>query len=410
MSDQSASAPPGDENPAESVSGQPAEAGGAATAGGPVAESDRILSLDLIRGVAVLGILLMNAVHFAYGGVAYRNISVAGSDTGLDMAVAMLGEIFVDQKFMGIFSLLFGAGIFLFIERAARREGRPILLNLWRNILLLGIGIIHMIIWEGDVLTAYALSAFVLLLLRRLPSRAMIVLGIGIFVASALPALFAQGIVNGSDVSLEGLWTPGDESLMSASVETQSLGGLLVLAYFMRALGLILAGAGLYQTGFMQGRLSADFYKLTAVVGLGAGLTLAAAGVIITYDADYTRSVAFVGEIPNTLGTIPASLGYMSLIILWQKAGGLQWLKQRLIAVGRMALTNYLSQTVFGVVFLTYLLADIEFGRASVLLFILAVWLIQLWWSQAWLNRFRFGPMEWLWRVGTYRARQPLRR
>ncbi len=97
---------------------------------GPVTESGRITSLDLIRGVAVLGILLMNAVSFKYGLAPYLNLSAGGSETLLDWAIGIGGEIFVDQKFMGLFSLLFGAGIFLFIERAETRAARPALLNL----------------------------------------------------------------------------------------------------------------------------------------------------------------------------------------------------------------------------------------------------------------------------------------
>ena len=381
-----------------------------APATGPVAESDRILSLDLIRGVAVLGILLMNAVHFRYGGIPYRNISAGGSDTGLDWAVAILGEILVDQKFMGIFSLLFGAGIFLFIERAARREKRPTLLNAWRNILLLIIGLIHMAVWEGDVLTAYAVSAFVLLLLRRLPSRAMIVLGVVIFLASVIPSLLAQAWVSTTGVSLEGVWVLPEAGVEPSGPDYDGLSFFVVLGYFMRALGLILVGAGLYRTGFMQGALSDRFYRRMAFGGLAVGLSLATLGVVITHAADYGREVSFIGEVPNTFGTIPASLGYMSLIILWQRTRGLAWLKERFIAVGRMALTNYLAQTAFGVLILTYLLADVEIGRAGVLVFVLAVWALQLLWSPAWLNRFRFGPMEWAWRTGTYRRLQPLRR
>ena len=100
----------------------------------------------------------------------------------------------------------------------------------------------------------------------------------------------------------------------------------------------------------------------------------------------------------------------MSLIILWNnRADG--WLKQRLRAVGRMALTNYLSQTVLGVLVLTVLLGDVDsVGRSAVLVFVFAVWALQVWWSQAWLSRFLFGPAEWLWRVATYRSGQPLRR
>lgn len=96
----------------------------------PVAESKRITSLDLIRGVSVLGILLMNAVSFKFGLVPYLNISAGGSETWLDWTVAVFGEIFIDQKFMGLFSLLFGAGVMLFIERATARGGRAVLLNL----------------------------------------------------------------------------------------------------------------------------------------------------------------------------------------------------------------------------------------------------------------------------------------
>ena len=100
----------------------------------------------------------------------------------------------------------------------------------------------------------------------------------------------------------------------------------------------------------------------------------------------------------------------MSLIILWNNRSD-TWLKGHLRAAGRMALTNYLTQTVLGVLVLTVLLREIHFvNRAAVLLFVFAVWTLQVWWSQAWLSRYVFGPAEWLWRVATYRTGQPLRR
>ena len=185
--------------------------------------------------------------------------------------------------------------------------------------------------------------------------------------------------------------------------------GLTLAGYFLRGLGMILMGAGLYRLGFMNGGMPTRTYRLTAIIGLGLGLPLAAASVIVTAMGDYSREVAFIGQVPNTLGTIPASLGYMSLIVLWNR-GGDNRLKRRLRAAGRMALTNYLSQTVLGVLVLTVLLDDVAVNRSGILLFVLAVWAVQLWWSQAWLSRFRFGPAEWLWRVATYRQGQPLRR
>ena len=378
---------------------------------GPVIGSDRITSLDLIRGVAVLGILLMNAVSFKLGFAPYFNLSAGGSETWLDWAIGVFGEVFVDQKFMGLFSLLFGAGIMLFIERAETRESHPVLLNVWRNVLLLGIGILHMLLWDGDVLMVYALSAFFLVALRKLSPRPLIAIGGLIFLLSALDSLLLQYIANTTKASLAGIWESADASANSSSpaVTDGIMEGLFPTEFFLRGLGLILMGAGLYRLGFMNGSMTTKTYKLTAAAGLGFGLPLAVAGVIVTALGDYSQGVAFVGQVPNTLGTIPASLGYMSLIILWDQRGS-NWLKRRLMAAGRMALTNYLSQTILGVLILTVLLADIAVNRSGILLFCLVVWILQLWWSQAWLNRFRFGPAEWLWRVATYRRGQRLRR
>ena len=371
---------------------------------GPVGESERIVSLDLIRGVAVLGILLMNAVSFRFGTAPYLNLSAGGSETWLDWAVGVAGEVFVDQKFMGLFSLLFGAGMILFIDRASARGRRAVMLNLWRNALLLLIGILHTLVWKGDVLAAYAVASVVLLALRNLPNGALIAVGVVVFALSAGCGLVAQYMANTSDVSLAGLWTPGEFPTEEA------IGVPVLLGYFLRALGLILIGAGLYRAGFMNGRLPVRTYRLTATWGLAVGLPLAAAGVVVTAVAEYSREIAFVGQIPNTLGTIPASLGYMSIIILWSNRADSR-LKRWLRNVGRMALTNYLAQTALGVLVLTTLLADADYvNRSAVLVFVFAVWGLQLWWSQAWLGRFVYGPMEWLWRVATYRRGQPLRR
>ncbi|MYA61456.1 MAG: DUF418 domain-containing protein [Dehalococcoidia bacterium] len=375
-----------------------------ATDAGPVRESARITSLDLIRGVAVLGILLMNAVSFKFGTSPYFNLNAGGSETALDWTVGIFGEIFVDQKFMGLFSLLFGAGMILFIDRAAQRGRRAVMLNLWRNALLLLIGILHYTLWIGDVLMVYAVSSVFLIALRNLKNKTLISVGVVAFALSAVCTLLVQSIANATGDPLSGIWTAGQ-------IDTNSpIPPLFLFGYFLRALGLILIGAGLYRTGFMNGSLSPKVYRTTAVLGLAVGLPLAALGVIVTAANDYTREIAFIGQIPNTLGTIPASLGYMSLIIIWNNHGD-SGFRRRLRAVGRMALTNYLAQTILGVLLLTMLLGDVGWvNRAAVLVFVFAVWAIQIWWSQAWLDRFLYGPAEWLWRCATYRSIQPLRR
>ena len=300
----------------------------------------------------MLGILLMNAVLVAMkmGLAPYLNLDAGGSETGWDWAVGIFGEIFIDQKFMGLFSLLFGAGILLFIERAETREPHPVLLNLWRNALLLGIGVLHTLLWDGDVLVVYAISAVILAGLRKAPAKALIVIGAVAFLASVPNTLLMQHIVDTTDILLIGIWDPVDEHgaqmLWRKSIgdtleaeHAQALGNSLVeltiLGYFLRGLGLILMGAGLYRLGFMHGAMPARIYRLTAAAGLGAGLSLATLGAIITALGDYSRDVAFIGQVPNTLGTIPASLGYMSLIILWNRSRN-NWLKRRLLATGRM--------------------------------------------------------------------------
>ena len=344
----------------------------------------------------------MNAVSFKFVEAAYHNISAGGSETWLDWAVSIFGEVFIDQKFMGMFSLLFGAGIILFIDRAAQRGRRAVLLNLWRNILLLAIGIAHFMLWYGDVLMIYALSAFILIPLRNLPNKALLTIGVAVFMLSVVSDLYGQALVN-AGAPLGGIWT-------TTEAEDNTLAYLSWLTYIVRGPGMVLIGAALYRLGFTDGSKSVETYRKTAVIGLGVGLALAALGVAITALGDYSRDVALIGQVPNNLGTIPASLGFMSLIILWNN-GADNWLKRRLRAVGRMALTNYLTQTILGVLTLTLLLGDVDsVNRSAVLLFVLAVWALQVWWSQAWLSRFLFGPIEWLWRVATYRSGQPLRR
>ncbi len=374
-----------------------------AVSGGPVQESSRITSLDLIRGVAVLGILLMNVVSFKYGQVPYWNLSAGGSETWLDWAVGVFGEIFIEQKFMGLFSLLFGAGVMLFIDRASKRERHPIRLNLWRNTLLLGIGILHYQLWDGDVLTLYAIASVILLSLRRLPPGALVVIGVVVYFLPVPVHILAQFVADSYNSDLAGIWTnPGAEIRDPVALS-------MLFSYFASGLGMILLGAGLYRLGFMQGERSTSTYRAVAALGLGIGLPLAVVGVVYVAWNDFSREVAFIGHIPNQLGTIPATLGYMSLIVLWNKRQN-NWLKTRLAAAGRMALTNYLSQTVLGMALLTVALGDFTIYRSGLLVFVLGVWALQLWWSQAWLSRFQFGPAEWLWRVATYRQRQPLRR
>ncbi len=366
----------------------------------PVVERNRISNLDAIRGVAVLGILPMNVLSFALVGSAYANISAPGTETVLDWAIAISAEVFVDQKFMALFSMLFGAGIVLFYERAQEKSEHPAWLSLWRNFLLLVIGLLHGFIWEGDILALYAILAPILIVLRRLPSSMLLTLGIGVYALSPCVLWLSQSLVS-DPIDVAGLWVDVEPRSELADL-------VLITDSFVRALGAMLIGIALYRTGVFQGDRSADFYRRLTIWGLGIGLPLAVMSVVWVAVADFSIDVAFLSAIPNTIGTIPIALAYLAIIIRWNSRTNSR-ARLTIRSVGRMALTNYLAQSLLGVVTFSVILSGLSVSRSGAALFVIAVWSLQLWWSPLWLRRFRYGPVEWLWRCLTYRRWQPMR-
>ncbi|MBQ87854.1 MAG: hypothetical protein CL433_03270 [Acidimicrobiaceae bacterium] len=367
----------------------------------PITRSERITNLDTVRGIATLGILVMNAVSFGLPQPAYFNLDYAGSDTALDWIVGVLSEVFVDQKTMAMFSMLFGAGIVVFADRAAAKGRRANWLSLWRNTLLLGIGLVHAAFWFGDVLMLYAVCSPVLLLLRTRSARTLFIAG-GVCIAlSALTMAAVQGEIEAADL--------GEYWVDENTAMGEDVGFAFIVDFGMRALGAMLIGVGLFRADIIQGRRPAEFYRHLAARSFGIGMPLSILGVAIHLANDWSPNVALVGAVPNILATVPMSIGYIALITLWNQRDDTR-LHERVRAVGRMALTNYLTQTIMGLIVLSAVIGIGELGRAEIFVFVLVVWAVQLAWSEPWLERFRFGPFEWLWRVATYRKLQPIRR
>lgn len=367
----------------------------------------RISHLDLLRGVATLGILLMNALTFALWDPAYYRLDADGWDQPWDRVVGVASAIAIDQKMMGLFSLLFGASIVLFVERASANRRHPVLLSLWRNALLLAMGIAHTLAWDGDVLTVYALCAPLVLLLRKLPVRLLYGLGGAAFAASVAGAVAVQATVAGDVEALGWFWIDADLDTSGAVLAWVLADG------FLRALGMMLIGVGLYRTGALRGAWPAAAYRRLAVVGFAVGLPFAIARVAWQLASGFDPGSAITSTALGSVATIPMTLGLVGLLMSWSlaaPAGGAGRLQARLRAVGQMALTNYLSQTALGLLVLAPIAEQADLGRATVLLFVAAVWAAQLTWSPWWLARFTNGPIEWLWRVATYLRPQPLRR
>ena len=373
-----------------------------ATTSTPIAGGERITNLDTVRGIATLGILVMNAVSYGLPEAAYFNLDAAGSDTWLDWVVGVAGEIFIDQKTMALFSLLFGAGIVVFADRAEAKGRRPVRLSMWRNLLLLAIGILHTLLWEGDILVVYALCSPILLLLRKKNPRTLMIVGSAMVVSSAVWAALAQTAIPSDGEGLGSYWFVDGGTIGDAA------GVFLIADFFLRALGMMLIGVALFRLDIVQGRRPPEFYRRMVRVGFGVGLPLVLTGVIWQIVADFSPDIALIGEAPNTLATIPLAMAYLGLITLWNQ-GRDTALHERFRAVGRMALTNYLTQTIIGIIVLRGIFNQADLTRTGVALFILSVWALQLAWSKPWLERFRFGPFEWAWRCATYRTIQPIR-
>lgn len=369
----------------------------------PEVARSRISNLDLLRGVAVLGILVMNAVSYGLPEAAYFNLDAGGTEGPADWLVGGLAEVFVDQKMMGLFSMLFGASIVLFCERADARGRNGTRLSLWRNVLLLGIGLLHTWLWVGDVLTVYALCAPVLLWARRWRTKTLIAGAVALMGATALVAAATATTVPADGTGLRDFWLVGGPPMSDA------VGLYLLVEFFGRALAMMLLGVASYRLGIIQGTRERSCYRRLAAIGLGVGIPLAASGLALQALDGFDPSIALVGEIPNTLATMPMTLGYLGLLTLWNLRTDTGF-RRRFRAAGQMALTNYLSQTVIGIVVLRHVFPFAGLTRWQLAVFVGAVWALQLAWSEPWLARFRYGPVEWVWRSATYLTPQPFLR
>lgn len=429
----------------------------------PVAPRQRVTSVDTLRGFALLGILAMNIVAFALPSDAYMHPGLAvfepyqGPFEGLNKLSWWITSIFFDQKMMSTFSMLFGAGLVLMGGRAGTDAAPGFAGVYYRRLLYLFlIGMLHAyLVWYGDILVAYAICGLLLYPVRHLRPGWLITIGIVVMLVSVVltglmgagmmfmrhAATEAQQIIDaggtprsdqaellkGYNEMMKGM-TPSPErvaetvALMRGSlpdVLRENAKGAAMLQTFVfaiwtfwRALGLMLIGMGLMKLGVFAAARSTRFYTIMSIVGLGIGLPLAAGGAALQdlHDFDMFWLLATDWHL-NYIGSAFVALGYTGVVMLICKAGELTWLRTRLAAVGRMALTNYLMQSLL-MTFVFYGWGLGYFGRverAELYLFVAAVWVLQLVVSPLWLDRFRFGPAEWLWRSLTYGRAQPMR-
>jgi len=420
----------------------------------PVSSKSRIQCIDTLRGVALLGILLMNIIAFANPFAAYLIPTTDNADTGLNLAAFMTMDIFVEGSMRAIFSMLFGVGMLIFLNKPEADEG--IVRNLFyrRTLLLVAFGLLnaYVLLWVGDILYAYGMTGLVLYLFRDLPAKRLthcsgaillllaIVHTSGYYGASSLGAAVDEINVlpAGTKLSAEQQnvlkeWDDFIEQqfISPELVEQQReqlrfgyLSNFIALAPvnlilqtigfigngFWDALSMMLLGMALFKWGLLDGSRSVKSYGVMALLGLGIGLPLNTWETLTFVNSGFELQWSAFNRPTYDLGRLSLALGYIGLVMLAFKLGLLNFLQNMLAKVGQMALTNYLSHSLIcNFIFMGWGLGMAgELQRVEIYYVVFGIWAFQLIFSSLWLRYFRFGPAEWLWRSLTYGQRQPL--
>lgn len=367
----------------------------------------RILQLDFVRGIAVLGILLMNISGFGLPGAAYLNPAWHGTPSTSDFWTWAILDITTQVKFLSLFAILFGASLAMLIPRG----GRFLFSRLgW----LVVIGLMHSVFfWEGDILLDYGLiGLFVWRFIAQVEDNDRLLrTGIFLYFVGAL-VLIPYGLVAGdnpgsswlpgpSSLEYEQFWKvqSGSEALLNR-IDMLSSGIMALLSqYGWQLAGAMMAGAALLRNGWLTGERTSAVYRRQGIILILAGVAIQLPGLLLQIHLQWAWPWApFFLQIPRDLGAPLQGLGYVALLYsAWHSLSQQRWVGW-ISLVGRMALSNYLLQTLICTTLFYRLGGFMQFDRLQLLAMVPAIWCVNLLFSHLWLRRFRQGPMEALWR------------
>lgn len=424
----------------------------------PTRRDERIGMLDTTRGIAVLGILLLNIAGFGLP-YAYDDPTNWGGHEGANLAAWRTNALFFEGTMRGLFTLLFGAGALLFLERHAAHSSnlRPADLYFRRTLWLIVFGLVngYVLLWDGDILYYYGVVGLLLFVFRKLPARRLILISAVIIslqagvsaaersgyfeIRNAAQTAEAQRVAGEplteeqeaaieqfrelraefkpSRATLERMIADVRESYASAfAVIAERTWYVQTVFFFAHGLGeslaMMLFGMALFKLGVLTGAASTRVYLTLVVAGYAIGLGVNLSEVSRFEGSGFSTDALMNAYLTYDLGRIPMTLGHIGLIGLLCRAGTLPRVTRILAAVGQMALTNYLTQSVICMFLFTgagfALYGQLE--RHELYYVVAAIWIVQLIWSPLWLHHYRFGPAEWLWRSLTYWQKQPMRR
>ena len=419
-------------------------------------EKERIESLDVLRGFALLGILLLNIQGFGLASAFFMEpATYVKTEWGVDFVVWVLVELTSEGVMRTLFSMLFGAGVVLFVSGARAKSGW---LHYRRTFWLLVFGLIdiYLLLWYGDILVTYALAAAILWLVRDWTPRRLIILAVVLVSLGSLQSLGSRvGLEMSRDAFFELSeldltkaepkadvkefaqgWTDfksdlrSDESAIQSELEARGNSYFSAFRYnlekanevlffqipfvlLLDALMMMVVGMALYKLGILGGEREPRFYRNMALLGFTLGLAINAYEIWASLESAMDVLVtAPIFRPTYHLGRLSMALGYLGVILWVLKCGWLEAFRSRLACVGRMALTNYLVHSVLGLLIFSGaglgLIGSLSFAQLYPV--VMVIWLVQLAYSPWWLSRFYFGPAEWVWRCLTYLERPKLRR
>lgn len=389
---------------------------GASDKAAPIQQSERVEQMDILRGIALLGVLTINLLGEFRVSIFQQFLSVPPAVHALDRWINTYTHIFIELKAFALFSLLFGIGLAIQFDRISFRGGSPFRLLSRRLLALLLLGIIHLtLIWNGDILTEYAVAGLIALPFLFLPRRWLAVATL-LFTLRYLLPYFPYPISFPSEAWLQlhveqaAMVYKHGTYLQILSFEWHELPELLPLHVFIiaRTIAFFLFGALCWRSGVVK-RLDAHTRTLVVacILGLGVGLSFTILTSSLAKPMIFGRAQSefyLIGELALTIG-YAATVMYVTTKGWGRKALG--WAAP----LGRMAFTNYVMQSVlFSFLFFGWGLGLFGMRSAPALLLGICVYALQVLFSAAWLRRFRFGPVEWLWRTMMYGVIQPMKR
>lgn len=422
----------------------------------PLQNAERIQSLDVMRGIVLFGILLMNINGFGLAR-AYEDPTVSGGSEGWDLITWITANLFFEGTMRGLFSLLFGVGMFVLLDRLEKRGAGIEAANIYFRRLswMLVFGIIHgyLLLWVGEILYNYALMGFLVFSFRSLAPKKLIIIAVVLFSLGALwnysdylknvelmnqveqvKVYKSQGKPLTKELTeadqkwqeIQSKKTPEYVATHNASMQKGYFDVVTFLVPINNSfnehdsfrydlwdvLSMMLLGIAFFKLKILTAEKSYRFYLIMVLVGYGIGLSVNYYEIKTILDSNFSFLGFSKSFLTYDLGRVTVSLGHIGMIMIFCKSPILMWLKTRLAAVGKMALTNYIMHSVICMIFFT----GVGFGmfgklhRHELLYVVFSIWIFQLILSPIWLKYFYFGPLEWVWRYLSYLKKYPFKK